>query len=430
MTSDEPLRASHVTVTRARAVGALRAVAATSLMTAAPLVTAIAINGWPPWIAYAWAALAPAAFVAASLLGLSRRREGSLRVEGEHLVVEGLGRPLSIALDDVTELAVVPDLDGGGTLELTQRRGAGVSARVADVSALHAWLDGAALAQRRRVSRFTMGPAWHTWGFYLGYGLLGLVVAPCLVGMFLGALDRVLHGIVGAHVWGGVIHSALAVLCWAWFTGSLARSASPPRLEVGTDGVAIRHVRRDFVRYESLLRVEAGDTLVLHLLDGTRRDVPTSAGLGVDARFARAAAAAIALARERFAASRKPHDFGLLERNGRPVAEWRAALSALLAPSGAFRGVALDREGVLRVLDDPAASPERRVGAVLALAGGDHDALTRVRVAIDGCAHPETREAMEAARDGRLDERAIARLRRSLDAERAQQTAKPGPSDR
>ncbi len=430
MSLDEPLRSSQVTFTRTRAVGVLRAIAATSLMTVAPLATAISVYGWPDWLAYAWAAMVPASLLMASLLGLSRKREGSLRIEGEHLVVEGLGRPLSIALDDVSDVVVVPDFKGGGMLELARRRGAGVSARVEDVRALHAWLDGTALAQRRRVSRFTMGAAWHTWAFYVGYGIIGLVVAPCFAGIAAGAIESVLNAIFGAHVWSGAIFGVLTVLFWAWFTRSLGRRASPPRVEVGNDGVAIQHIDRVFVRYDALLRVEAGHALVLHLADGARRTVPTSAGDGVDPRYARSAAAAIELARERFAASRNPDDFGLLERNGRPVAEWRAALAALLAPSGAFRGAALDREGVLRVLDDPAASPERRVGAVLALAAGDHDAVTRVRVAIDGCAHPETREAMEAARDGRLDERAVARLRGSLDAERAQQKAKPASSER
>lgn len=420
MSPPEPLRASQVAYTRARAVGVLRAIAATSLMTLAPLATAISVYDWPDWLAYVWAATAPVAFVAATLLGLSRKREGALRVEGEHLVVEGLGRSLSIPLDDVREVAVVPDLDGrGAVLELTRRRGPGVSARVEDLWALHAWLDGTALSQRRRVSRITMGPAWHAWGFYVGYGLVCLLIAPCFAGAALTAIESLIRAFAGSHLphaWSGVILGALTVLIWAWFTRSLGRRASPPRVEVGNDGVAIRHVGRDFVRYDVLRHVEVGSSLVLHLADGARREVHTSAGLGVDSRYARSAAAAIELARARAAASRNPHDFGLLERNGRPVAEWRAALAALLAPSGAFRGAALDRDGVLRVLDDPAAAPERRVGAVLALAGGDHDAMTRVRVAIDGCAHPETREAMEAARDGRLDERAVERLRRSLGA--------------
>ena len=57
---------------------------------------------------------------------------------------------------------------------------------------------------------------------------------------------------------------------------------------------------------------------------------------------------------------------------------------------------------------------DRRVGAALALRVFDDDARTRVRVAIDGCAHDETRAAMSPALDGSLNDAAMARLGASL----------------
>jgi hypothetical protein len=91
-----------------------------------------------------------------------------------------------------------------------------------------------------------------------------------------------------------------------------------------------------------------------------------------------------------------------LERAGRPVAEWLAALRKLAA-GGGFRDAALDRSDLERVVADPKVPLERRVGAALALRD-DPQARVSVRVAADQAADPRVRVALEAACDEDLDE--------------------------
>ncbi|MBL8612022.1 MAG: hypothetical protein JNL38_32065 [Myxococcales bacterium] len=66
-----------------------------------------------------------------------------------------------------------------------------------------------------------------------------------------------------------------------------------------------------------------------------------------------------------------------------------------------------------QVIGDAASSPERRVGATLALAARDAErARARVRVAAPALADEELREALEAAAEGEVRAEYLARARR------------------
>ena len=72
--------------------------------------------------------------------------------------------------------------------------------------------------------------------------------------------------------------------------------------------------------------------------------------------------------------------------------------------------MALTREELSRALDDPDATPERRVGAALALVGtGDPEAHERVRIAAGACASDALREALQCIARDEIEEEVIAK---------------------
>jgi hypothetical protein len=100
----------------------------------------------------------------------------------------------------------------------------------------------------------------------------------------------------------------------------------------------------------------------------------------------------------------------LLDRGGRSLEAWRAALGRLLQRGAQYRSAAISDDDVLGVLEDPAARPALRIGAALALReSADPDARRRVRIAAAACADEETRAALEAAAEDHLDAAPIRR---------------------
>lgn len=98
----------------------------------------------------------------------------------------------------------------------------------------------------------------------------------------------------------------------------------------------------------------------------------------------------------------------IFARGERDFATWKEEVRRLLTEAVGFRGPALRPEDALRVVEDPDADPEARVGAALALmaVGGDDDKL-RVRVAAETTLAPRVRVALEAASEGDVDEDVI-----------------------
>ena len=84
-------------------------------------------------------------------------------------------------------------------------------------------------------------------------------------------------------------------------------------------------------------------------------------------------------------------------RGARSVADWRAALSGMIAAS--YRAPSASVEDMTSVLTSAGATPEERVGAALALrVAGEPPA--RIRVAAESVASEPLREALAAAADG------------------------------
>jgi hypothetical protein len=118
----------------------------------------------------------------------------------------------------------------------------------------------------------------------------------------------------------------------------------------------------------------------------------------------------------------KPHERALdratafehLARGGREPVRWLRELVVLArGAGGAGAGAGYRVQGIdqlWEVLEDPAASADRRAAAavVLRAAGGDSDAAPRIRVASEGCADPDLRAALDAV-TGDVDENELAR---------------------
>ena len=394
---------TEVSIARRAMAERLRALAYLSATTCFPLLTLFELREWPLEVAWAWIAAGPLAWGASLVTARARRGRGRVRVDGDVVLSEAAGASASFPRGDVVEARVEPSL-GGYAVELWRRGGVVLRFEAGSVEGAHAWLDAAGFALHLRVSRVVLGASWHRWGFAVGYGLVGIPLVPFVVGTFFGLVGAFTGlDLPGWLVWLTVLPG------WALFTAATTARSAPARVDVGTDGVLVRRLlSKRFIPYEHLHSVTVrGDTLALYL--GAREVVAlttTSPGDGASAK----AAEAVTYALDRWRRARRADDLGLLDRRGRAIDAWRDAVRAMLAPQGAFRGLALDRDVLLRVLEDPTASHERRVGAALALAEADGEARTRVRVAIEGSAHEGLRDALDAAVEGRLDEAAVAKL--------------------
>jgi hypothetical protein len=113
----------------------------------------------------------------------------------------------------------------------------------------------------------------------------------------------------------------------------------------------------------------------------------------------------------------------LLERRGRPIAEWRAAIVELVREGADYRAARLNPVHLTETVEDPAAPIERRLGAAVALASRpDHPELRkRVFAAARTCAHPRLRIALEKAAGGELE---VAALEEAIEEEAVKQQAK------
>lgn len=99
-----------------------------------------------------------------------------------------------------------------------------------------------------------------------------------------------------------------------------------------------------------------------------------------------------------------------LERNGRSLDAWRAALAALLRGGEGFRDASVTRDDLVGLLDDVDAPVERRIAAAIALVEGDDaDALELVERAERDADDRALRHAFESVRRRTLDEPTLAR---------------------
>ncbi len=328
-----------------------------------------------------------------------RRQAGALEVSPAQLVVERGASRVAIAGRELTAAWVVPGA-ASAAVEFLRANGDVVTADVASSEDGHAALAAAGIDARRRAVRVLLGGRWDG----LGYG-----VATVLFVLLQGAPMFLLFALMAKLDSATTATLGLGLLAVACLLG--ARILGPAEVTVGADGVSWRRgFSRGFVAYRDLASVDAwhDNDIVLRkrsgeivLITHSRRDPARTAGLvdmirGAMARASGGSHAAL----------------GMLDREGRTLDEWRESLRALVA-GRAYRDVALTRDDLARALDDPEATPERRLGAALALVStGDPDGRTRVRVAAEACASDALRDALQGIARDEVDDGALARAAR------------------
>lgn len=187
-----------------------------------------------------------------------------------------------------------------------------------------------------------------------------------------------------------------------------------PHVIVGVDGVRIAGVLNPrFIPYSAIAKVyvatigQNGESGIA--LEGAfgRRVLPT---IGQSTERAQALVRRIEAGR-RGDLKEGARELGVLDRGGRSITSWKAAVRSVTA--GSFRDAALDMDDLEQVLADHHAPLERRIGAALALREVE-SGRERIRVAASTSADPRVRVALERAGDAELDEE---ELLRAIDAQ-------------
>jgi hypothetical protein len=354
------------------------------LMTSA---TSFLIGGLP-WILFL-AVLAAAFPVGRSLATYRWSRplvtlgEGELRIVGAHdasyvlpvaAVKEGWEHPANgsvlLRVDGGREITIVPIHRDDGERLLAH-------ARVApDQRAI-------AMPLRRTLGAFTIGLlAW----------LVGYVVSVFAMASL---------GPISVFVLSPLVATIPCILS-VWRLGN-------PRVIVGSDGVRTRGLlHQRFVPHGHIDRINTFHSAIdgtsgvrIGLRDGSAVVLPVVA-LGRD--HLDAVVRRIERARELALGSGTPQ-VDALARGDRSMAEWRNEIERLAVAQPGFRERALGREDFERVLADPNALPDQRVGAAMALRVADPDAAkARVRVAALAVADEHVRRALLAAAEGEPEE--------------------------
>lgn len=198
----------------------------------------------------------------------------------------------------------------------------------------------------------------------------------------------------------GILVVLLAAIVATVFTVKFFGS---PRIVVGKDGVRLLGVLRPaFIPYSAISRVErASPGLLLHLENGRTLPLPTIAQGG----------AQVSDLIRRIADGIDEYGEGevrladVLARNGQTLKAWKEAIARVAVSGGNFRTHQLGREDFEVILADASATAERRIAAALALQALDETgAGERIRVASATLANDRLRVALDAAREGVLDE--------------------------
>jgi hypothetical protein len=328
---------------------------------------------------------------------IAPKTRGSLSIDarGFHLT-RALGRR-DVPLERVEAGWLLRDGEGA-EVELRLTNGDVISTSVATPAEADAVLDAAGVDASKRALSMQLGGA----ALNVAIAAAALVPASCVASMVALGVAKLL--VLPSAAMGFLIFTLVAA-----GVPLALRAFSPPFVQVGLDGVSVRGAfSRWFVPFDQLAQVSLrGRDVVLSLRDGSER-VISAAGTG--ASRCRALAARIA---EGVSEAQSPRDLSArltaLDRNGRTLEAWSAALRAVVNDRDAYRHTGLTRDEIAGALDDPRATADRRIGAAYALALADRgDAAARVRVAVETIAHEPVRVALARAAEGELDEESVA----------------------
>jgi hypothetical protein len=219
--------------------------------------------------------------------------------------------------------------------------------------------------------------------------------------------------------------TAAALVCSLQLFRRLARFVGARSAVVGTDGIIVdEHTHRMRLAYADVAKVEPHERgVMIETRNGRRHTLATIAWNEPPLphplppwaeksepwrrreALLRRVREALGLERARVASVK----VDLLDRAGRSISAWRAALQMMAGRPVDYRGAEITREDLAAVAVDGCAAPERRIAAAYALASVEDEARSRVRIAAGACADEHLRAAIEEACEGEISD---ARLRR------------------
>jgi hypothetical protein len=333
-----------------------------------------------------WISVAVGLFV-----GLGQWHRGEVVASPDGVRFEAGSAKRELARARIAAARVDPVRDGLCRLTLEHDGGDVDEVELASPDEARRIIDAAALDAQHKRATFALSDGFfprlmHGLGFWLALTMLPVV----LTAAFFGAAPSAGVGVLTAF--------AAPFLAYA-----LSRWTTSTRVTVGVDGVLHeRRLTRRFHPMEGLASVDtAHGDVELAYADGRReRMAVPGASVAVASRIREGLAASKAAGGEQVPAE-------VLARGGRTIADWRAAIRSLVGEDRGYRVAALEPEHLARVLEDPGAPAEHRIGAALALAAGDDASRARVRVAAETCAEPKLRVALESTLDDAVDETAV-----------------------
>ncbi|MFO0588309.1 MAG: hypothetical protein U0441_12245 [Polyangiaceae bacterium] len=191
----------------------------------------------------------------------------------------------------------------------------------------------------------------------------------------------------------------------------------PTKLRVGADGLQISWMRRQrFLAYGDITHIDPYEEpgmgknrwagLVVSLKSGEKVHLPIIAKQSSLRDQVYVIHERISEAIDTWSRGDGVADAALVRRSGREASDWVRALRSIGSGANAdARTAPVLPEKLWRIVEDPAAPPDARAGAAVALGQtADEDARTRLRAAASATAAPKLRIAIEtAAREGADD---------------------------
>lgn len=173
---------------------------------------------------------------------------------------------------------------------------------------------------------------------------------------------------------------------------------------IGAEGLTLeRPLARRFIPFQAVVGVEVEHGAVVVVTPRERVRLPTGPRPGAEASYEQAAVQAVLF--DRLQEVRDVHerrsteriDLGVLDRRGRSLPAWRAALRRVGAAESSYRLRAVPREALEAVVVDASATAERRLGAAMALSVSEAAGRRSIERAVDACADSRLRAALAAA---------------------------------
>jgi hypothetical protein len=318
---------------------------------------------------------------------------GVIRCERNDLLIERRSCR-TIPITDIEAGFVVPTRNATN-VELHLKGGDVIDAQVESAAAATALLRAARVDVARQRCRIQLVD--QNARLFVGLAVAGGLAYASMPA--LGFIAVALPGLAGVLVWACVL--ALTALV-------AVRATALPEVTIGTDGISFkRGFFETFVPFEELAEIRpAGLGILIRYRNGRTRTIFSPAGVGPE-RFE----ALLLRIREAMAARAQGSqpELEVLDRRGRSISEWRAALTDLARRGATYRNVGLSLEEIEAVISSPDATPERRLAAAVALRAAEHPAAASlIRIAAAQCASQRLRVGLESVGSGEDDNAALA----------------------